>query len=201
MTGDTSKAIITDHAAGRWIEHTGRTFDEIAPAMSAAVKTSRSQLRKTGVRVESGDSFAVNYEARVVFIFEHKGGRHRVLVTVIPFKAQPRTFPGVDAIAAALDRKRRRDLGEPLESDWAAVKTTLAHDRAILAEAYDATSAVDSGLPDRLSVVAAAVAAERARCLAIVRQRWTFSSGQQHTHSWHDMADAVEAIRKGGKTP
>lgn len=44
---------------------------------------------------------------------------------------------------------------------------------------------------------AEAVRVERERCYRLVKERWSFNSGQEHTHTWHTMQDCLEAIRKG----
>lgn len=49
--------------------------------------------------------------------------------------------------------------------------------------------------------VADAVKAERERCLALVKYRWTFDNDQQHTHSWHAMADTLRDIMNGTAAP
>lgn len=50
-------------------------------------------------------------------------------------------------------------------------------------------------------VVDEAVRAERERCLALVKHRWTFDNDQHHTHNWHAMADTVADIIDGKHAP
>ncbi len=47
--------------------------------------------------------------------------------------------------------------------------------------------------------ISAAVEAERAAIEKLIRERWTFGSGQEHTHSWHDFQDCLEVIRARGE--
>jgi hypothetical protein len=41
-------------------------------------------------------------------------------------------------------------------------------------------------------------AAEREEILGLLDRYWRFDGSQQHTHSWHDWADCLEAIRARG---
>jgi hypothetical protein len=47
--------------------------------------------------------------------------------------------------------------------------------------------------PTEADALRANLAALVAAC-EMVQRRWTFDGAQQHTHSWHDMADCMELI-------
>jgi hypothetical protein len=38
------------------------------------------------------------------------------------------------------------------------------------------------------------LAAKLAESLKLTKERWTFSSGQVHTHTWHDWADCIGPV-------
>ncbi len=72
-------------------------------------------------------------------------------------------------------------------------------DREMMVELLKISPLAATRLTERITEVIAKERSEERRrtleeAIVLVKARWTFAPDQRHTHSWHDMADTIEAL-------